>query len=1288
MNRKNVQKTALTTSAVLAGMALGVSVNQNGVHADTTTNATNATNASDQQLANLKSQQAANESAVASSNAATMSAAMTSANSQITDLNNQIKARQASDAAAQQNKIDQVNKDAQAATIAENGAYSSAVAKQKAVNAAELKDAQTKTTAEQQKSINQENTDFKNKSNSLNTEHNQNLKQIGNNYQDQSQEINQKIADAKKADQQHYNQVIENATKQVDNQINNATTAVNQAQKTVNDDQTDIKNKQSANDQAQSAAKAATDTLNSDQTALSAAKKQAQDAILPRFPQYVDISQDYINGLPQVHDQQSADALEAKDPEHSNFFRNSYQSDLYAANEPIDVTNLTDDQLLQINLYSTRLINQVREQFNQPALTLNSEGIENAQRIANQAGKERLTGHSAELLQGAGENIMGFDTDENKNVPGFANNSSENFSFTQNGAIVIHEINCIKTMDDLQALVFYSVMDMLFADNTGNNADGHARNFLFNKGQMALGIEVFQNQTVSNQKEIYLRWIFNSENKFAPNNNIKLNKNNSLEETKENKTISREIILKTPNGEQHKTQTTTITRKILKDKNSGKIIKSIWYGKLPTYNAPNISGLVLINPSAGKEISFNSLNPDSNIEPVTFVYQKNNNETDSYKFKLNIQYLLPNGEKVATSKVIITNYRFKQKNGYSDFDGKNSKIDITGIPAGLITTPERIKSDDPSFLEFSTSVKTTKNLIKEYFPGYHLSSYQISPILYYVYNSSITPINGTNVDTRTISFKLLPDTQHININYQTASGQVIAVDHLVGKPGDTTAVTLHIPDGYELADNNQPTSFTYQFKSNQPDILISVKGGNGKDQATVSKPENAAKKLQDQIRQLTAKIDSDIQIVTDAQNKSKATATDLKSAQAKLASDSDSLSQAQAKLDDLKANRNKAIKEIAGEPTESPIIKKLQNQLTDLENDRNKAIENENAQYEAKVSDLKANHEAKLKDIATQPANLADLQSQLQAKLDALKANHDAKLKQINDDANAKIATIKSQKVNDPEIDKLQAQIDQIKSDLTEKQQELDSQYQALKAKDQAEFNALAEKLKNSSSETAKGNNDHYTTDDGSATVKLPDKKNDSDKSESDNKDTNNNGKDSSVKHNDKTNGESTNTHKDVTNPTTDKNSNPTNLPEKNNESEGSVTKDKGNGVSDLNNPTSTADQNKPESDDKDVTNVNNATAELFEKGENNVNSHNGNTVRELNNSVSRGISTPTTAATSTSHDNASAVDASTNAPTMREEVKQQAKLPQTGNSNSLALLALGAIASMFGFGLITKKRY
>ena len=1226
---KNMQKTALTTSAVLAGIVLGVNVNQNGVHADTTTNAaTTAATDTNQQLANLKSQQTANESAVASSNAATMSAATTSGNSQIADLNDQIKERQASAATAQQNKIDQVNKDAQAA----NSAYSSAVAKQKTANDAELKDAQAKATAEQQKSINQENTDFKNKSNSLNTEHNQNLKQIGNNYQDQSQEINQKIADAKKTDQQHYNQVIENATKQVDNQINNATTAVNQAKKTVNDDQTDIQNKQSANDQAQSAAKAATDTLNSDQTALSAAKKQAQDAILPQFPQYVDISQDYIDGLPQVHDQQSADALEAKDPEHSNFFRNSYQSDPYAANEPIDVTNLTSDQLLQINLYSTRLINQIREQFNQPALTLNSEGIENAQWIANQAAQRKSYNHEWDLLSGTnGENLMGLVTTNDDKAIQLSKRKSTDFSLNKDDMLVF-KYSSIKTMDDLQAEVFYSIMTMFFSDNGTGNQYGHAKNFIHNKGQMALGVETFQAVNNPNHENVYLRWIFTNENSFESENNIDTATKPSLTRSTESKTFTRQIILQIPNGNQSKSQNITLTRKVLTDNNTGQITTGIWQGTIPPYQAPQLNNYDLTNPNAGNQIiTIENTNPEAEIKPITFIYENKwqspdqttyhkADQNDYYKFTTNIQYVLPDGKIAGTSKVTINGYRFKDGTHYGKYDDQHSTIQTSGISLKAVSMPQLVAhSNQPGFLEYKLKLTCDLKHLQLSVPNYKFKNQPTIEVTYYVYDTNTMALNGMSVGTQNIKFDLVPaeqpkpetptnlPKQYININYQTASGQVIAVDHLVGKPGNTTAVTLHIPDGYELTDSNQPTSFTYQFKSNQPDILISVKGGNGKDQATISKPENAAKKLQDQIRQLAAKVDSDIQTATDAQNKAKATATDLKNAQDKLTSDSDNLSQAQAKLDDLKANRDKAIKDIAGEPTESPIIKKLQNQLTDLEKDQNKAIETENAQYEAKVSDLKANHEAKLKAIAAQPANLADLQSQLQAKLDTLKANHDAKLKQINDDANAKITTIKSQKVNDPEIDKLQAQIDQIKSDLTKKQQELDNQYQSLKAKDQAEYNALAEKLKNSSSETAKGNNDHYTTDDGSATVKLPDKKNDSDKSESDN---------------------------------------------------------------------------------KSVTNVNNAAAGLFEIGKNKANSHKRSIVSELNNSISRGTLTSTTAATSNSHAHVSSADASTSTPTTREEVKQQAKLPQTGNSNSLALLALGAIASMFGFGLITKKRY
>ncbi|MRN05921.1 LPXTG cell wall anchor domain-containing protein [Lactobacillus sp. 0.1XD8-4] len=41
-----------------------------------------------------------------------------------------------------------------------------------------------------------------------------------------------------------------------------------------------------------------------------------------------------------------------------------------------------------------------------------------------------------------------------------------------------------------------------------------------------------------------------------------------------------------------------------------------------------------------------------------------------------------------------------------------------------------------------------------------------------------------------------------------------------------------------------------------------------------------------------------------------------------------------------------------------------------------------------------------------------------------------------------------------------------------------------------------------------------------------------------------------------------------------------------------------------------------------------------------------------------------------------------------REQYKaQQAKLPQTGNNDSKAVIALGVLAGMFGFGLITKGK-
>lgn len=736
---KNMQKTVLTTSAVLAGMVLGVNVNQNGVHADTTTTAaTTAATDTNQQLANLKSQQTANESAVASSNAATMSAATTSANSQIADLNDQIKERQASAATAQQNKIDQVNKDAQAATNTENSAYSSAFAKQAAANDTELKAAQAKVVTEQQK-------------------------------------------EDKKA--------------------------------------------------------AATSTY-----------KQSQDQLNSEH-------QASLNDIKSKHSEKVQDVTK------------------------------------QINTQIT----QTQDTLNSFKVKLNQDN-------------EKLTNFNA-------------------------------------------------------ANFFKSILD---------------------------------------------------------------NKNSSEEEKKDAQ-VAYNIV----------TGTGTF-----KDP-SGKVKEApSWYSAAVHIGQKN-----------------DATNLD-NLKASLLLYDQ------FVKIRQDRKLSVP-------------------------------KISLTNIAVAMVDA------------DFQTTLKSGG--LKH--PGYYYAGENLA-------ESSIEGAMDAWMNEESAWKEAVK--QHPDLADKL--GKYYVVEHYMDVYGKTG----------HFSNLMAPDTASYGF---------AVNGDLNKDFVYTAFDFGASKDGIYSLGEFKALVNNYVDLSQSVKNAVK--------------EDQDQIDQAQASLD------------------------KLQNEKTDLINqandEYNKNIQQESNNFNAKSNSLKSNYEQQVKEIDALPTNTDALQSQLQAKLDTLKANHDAKLKQITDDANAKIATIKSQKVNDPESDKLQAQIDQIKSDLTKKQQELDSQYQALKTKDQAEYNALAEKLKNSSSEVTKGNNNYYTTDDGATTVKLP---------------------------------------------------------------------------------------------------------------ENKANSHKRSIVNELNNSVSRGTLTSTTAATSNSHANVSSADASTSTPTTREEVKQQAKLPQTGNSNSLALLALGAIASMFGFGLITKKRY
>ena len=213
----------------------------------------------------------------------------------------------------------------------------------------------------------------------------------------------------------------------------------------------------------------------------------------------------------------------------------------------------------------------------------------------------------------------------------------------------------------------------------------------------------------------------------------------------------------------------------------------------------------------------------------------------------------------------------------------------------------------------------------------------------------------------------------------------------------------------------------------------------------------------------------------------------LATAKSQLAADQTVAKTASAKLSQLKANRDQAIKNLVG--AANPVadqINNLKKQASDLANTYTLKIKAENDQYNQKLASLKADHEKKLDAIKNQPSDVNELKAQLEAKLTELKTKHEANLAKIKADAQAKIDALKKQlsentAANKPILD----QIAKIKSDLAAKQKSLDAELAALKANDEAEYNALHDKLFPKNTDVVNGKSDHMTTDDGHEIV-LP----------------------------------------------------------------------------------------------------------------------------------------------------------------------------------------------------------
>ena len=197
--------------------------------------------------------------------------------------------------------------------------------------------------------------------------------------------------------------------------------------------------------------------------------------------QSINIPNGYtLDAVRNVHNQ--SDAAELQKTAINGIYDNNYQSNADAANERVDIQNLTDQQTDEMNQYAINLVNQTRAQFGEQPFTQNDDTIKAVKNMALEYQNKNETlmnggWHDPKILQGHSENIAAqqiyLDNISGLRARPFAEALGRDFANT-NGVPLF----TINNMDDLQALIYYGFIGMLF--NDADDLYGHAQNFLTN----------------------------------------------------------------------------------------------------------------------------------------------------------------------------------------------------------------------------------------------------------------------------------------------------------------------------------------------------------------------------------------------------------------------------------------------------------------------------------------------------------------------------------------------------------------------------------------------------------------------------------------------------------------------------------------------------------------------------------------------------------------------------------------------------------------------------------------
>lgn len=186
-----------------------------------------------------------------------------------------------------------------------------------------------------------------------------------------------------------------------------------------------------------------------------------------------------LDAIRNINNTDAANAFQ-QNVAQQGIYTNDYESNAEAAQEQVDINNLTPDQVEEMNQYGLSLVNKARAEFGEEPFTQDAATINGVREMAMQyqsKNESLLKGnwHDYGILQGKSENIATFqiyvDNINGLTARPFA--TAKGRDFADSNAVPLFSLT---TMDDLRALIYYGIMGMFF--NDANDQFGHAQNFL------------------------------------------------------------------------------------------------------------------------------------------------------------------------------------------------------------------------------------------------------------------------------------------------------------------------------------------------------------------------------------------------------------------------------------------------------------------------------------------------------------------------------------------------------------------------------------------------------------------------------------------------------------------------------------------------------------------------------------------------------------------------------------------------------------------------------------------